>query len=94
MKITRSEIGAITPRPQAESRPQSSSTSTVRSTQSTQSTQLSGQVKELSQAKAMLANLPDVDMDKVAAIRQAIADGQLSLDTEALSSAILDMHRR
>ena len=91
MKITRSEIGAITPRPQAESRPQSSSTSTVRSTQSTQ---LSGQVKELSHSKAMLANLPDVDMDKVAAIRQAIADGQLSLDTEALSSAILDMHRR
>ena len=91
MKITRSEIGAITPRPQADSRPQSSSTSTVRSAQTTQ---LSGQVKELSQAKEMLANLPDVDMDKVAAIRQAIADGKLALDTEALSSAILDMHRR
>ena len=91
MKITRSEIGAITPRPQADSRPQSTATSAVRSAQTTQ---LSGQVKELSQAKEMLANLPDVDMDKVAAIRQAIADGQLSLDTEALSSAILDMHRR
>ena len=91
MKITRSEIGAITPRPQAESRPQSTATSTVRSTQTTQ---LSGQVKELSQSKEMLANLSDVDMDKVAAIRQAIADGQLSLDTEALSSAIQDMHRR
>lgn len=91
MKITRSEIGAIAPRPQAESRPQSTATSTVRTAQTTQ---LSGQVKELSQSKEMLANLPDVDMDKVAAIRQAIADGQLALDTDALSSAILDMHRR
>lgn len=91
MKITRSEIGAITPRAQAESRPQSTATSTVRSALTTQ---LSGQVRELSQAKKMLANLSDVDMDKVAAIRQAIADGQLALDTEALSNAILDMHRR
>jgi negative regulator of flagellin synthesis FlgM len=42
----------------------------------------------------LLAQSSDVDMDKVNKIRQAISDGQLSLDPEKLAEAVLDMHRR
>jgi negative regulator of flagellin synthesis FlgM len=33
-------------------------------------------------------------MEKVNQIRQAISEGRLELDMDALSQAILDMHRR
>ncbi len=40
-----------------------------------------------------LATTSDVDMEKVQQLQQAIANGELVLDTQALSEAILEMHR-
>ncbi|MCH1918979.1 flagellar biosynthesis anti-sigma factor FlgM [Shewanella sp. A3A] len=36
----------------------------------------------------------EVDMDKVNAMRSAIEKGELSLDADALISAVLELHRR
>ncbi|WP_421201452.1 flagellar biosynthesis anti-sigma factor FlgM [Aeromonas enteropelogenes] len=57
-------------------------------------TRISTTAHLVSQARAQLATTSDVDMDKVNQIRQAIRDGKLELDMDALSKAILDMHRR
>lgn len=44
------------------------------------------------QLQEALGALPDVDLDKVAAIRDALARGEISLDPEALSRSMLDFH--
>lgn len=54
---------------------------------------LSAEVQQLQQAHQQLAQLPEVDMDKVAQLRQAIADNRLPLDLDALSHAIMEFHR-
>jgi len=41
-----------------------------------------------------LSSASDVDMEKVNQVRELIAQGNLSLDLDVLSDAILDMHRR
>ncbi|MGL5813087.1 flagellar biosynthesis anti-sigma factor FlgM [Aeromonas sp.] len=56
--------------------------------------QISTRAHSINQARAELASTPDVDMEKVNQIRQAISEGKLELDMDALGQAILDMHRR
>ncbi|MGY3894368.1 flagellar biosynthesis anti-sigma factor FlgM [Aeromonas enterica] len=56
--------------------------------------QISATTQFVNQARSQLATTSDVDMEKVNQIRQAISDGKLELDMDALSQAILDMHRR
>ena len=46
----------------------------------------------LDKAQAQLEALPDVDMAKVEQVRNALARGELSLDTKALSQAVLQFH--
>ncbi|WP_230625681.1 flagellar biosynthesis anti-sigma factor FlgM [Photobacterium leiognathi] len=46
----------------------------------------------LAQAKQPLSALPDVDMAKVEQIKAALNRGEISLDVDALSSAILQFH--
>ncbi|WP_281560380.1 flagellar biosynthesis anti-sigma factor FlgM [Thalassomonas sp. RHCl1] len=41
-----------------------------------------------------LASSSDVDMEKVNQVRELIAEGNLTLDVDVLSDAILEMHRR
>lgn len=41
-----------------------------------------------------LTQASDVDMSKVNEVRQAILEGRLSLDPEALAEAVLAMHQR
>ncbi|MGP7733792.1 MULTISPECIES: flagellar biosynthesis anti-sigma factor FlgM [Oceanimonas] len=61
---------------------------------STEQTAFSPELGLLQQAKATLNELPEVDMDKVTRLRQAIANGELPLDLDALSEAVLELHRR
>lgn len=49
---------------------------------------------ESSGVREALAASSDVDMKKVAALRAAIGQGQLSLDPEALAAAVLAMHKQ
>ncbi|AEY02561.1 lateral flagella anti-sigma-28 factor, LfgM [Oceanimonas sp. GK1] len=57
-------------------------------------TELSPELGMVQQARESLKAMPEVDMDKVARLRQAIANDELPLDLEALSRAIVELHRR
>ncbi|EGR2260678.1 flagellar biosynthesis anti-sigma factor FlgM [Vibrio parahaemolyticus] len=46
----------------------------------------------IARAQAEMKSLPDVDMEKVEQVRNALARGELSLDTKALSKAIMQFH--
>lgn len=46
------------------------------------------------QAFAQLSSQSEVDQDKVAAIRQALADGSLLQDDAVLAQSILDLHKK
>ncbi len=43
-------------------------------------------------AQAEMQSLPDVDMAKVEQVRNALARGELNLDTKALSKALMQFH--
>ncbi len=40
-----------------------------------------------------LRSMPDVDMERIAEIRQALANGELDTSTQALAASILAFHR-
>lgn len=46
----------------------------------------------LDKAQTELAQLPDVDMAKVEQVRTMLAKGELSLDSKALSQALMQFH--
>ncbi|EHH2452324.1 flagellar biosynthesis anti-sigma factor FlgM [Vibrio parahaemolyticus] len=46
----------------------------------------------IDRAQAEMKSLPYVDMEKVEQVRNALARGELSLDTKALSKAIMQFH--
>lgn len=46
----------------------------------------------LEAAQQEMATLPNVDMEKVAQIKNALQRGELGLDTHALSQAIMKFH--
>ncbi|WP_417604464.1 flagellar biosynthesis anti-sigma factor FlgM [Oceanimonas baumannii] len=57
-------------------------------------TAFSPELGMLQQARDKLGAMPDVDLEKVARLRQAIANNELPLDLDALSQAVLELHRR
>lgn len=62
-------------------------------TNSSDDYQASDVAQWLEEAGAALDDSSDIDMARVDSIRQALSEGQLSLDPQALSQAILEMHR-
>lgn len=46
-----------------------------------------------SQAAGVLQALPEVDLDKVAAVRAALARGEISFDADKLAATIAAYHR-
>ena len=49
-------------------------------------------VTALEQVQAEMQSLADVDMEKVVRVRDALAKGELSINTQALSKAVLQFH--
>lgn len=47
----------------------------------------------LEQLQEAIRSLPDVDMDKITMIKQALQRGDVALDTAALANLILTYHR-
>ena len=43
-------------------------------------------------AQTTMKSLPDIDMAKVNQIRDALAKGEINLDTKALSKAVMQFH--
>jgi len=66
---------------------------TTQSSYQTPESGVSSDALWLDAAQQELATTSDVDMEKVQQLQQAIANGELVLDTQALSEAILEMHR-
>jgi negative regulator of flagellin synthesis FlgM len=66
---------------------------TTQSSYQTPESGVSSDALWLNATQQELATTSDVDMEKVQQLQQAIANGELVLDTEALSEAILEMHR-
>ncbi|PKM18278.1 MAG: flagellar biosynthesis anti-sigma factor FlgM [Gammaproteobacteria bacterium HGW-Gammaproteobacteria-15] len=56
--------------------------------------QVSAFSRSLEQTFQGLADKDSVDMAKVQQLKQAIANGELQLDEDALVSAMLEMHKR
>ncbi|MBU2070809.1 MAG: flagellar biosynthesis anti-sigma factor FlgM [Gammaproteobacteria bacterium] len=56
--------------------------------------QVSSISQSLQQSYDSLAEHDGVDMNKVRQLQQAIANGELKLDEEALIHAMLDMHKK
>ena len=50
--------------------------------------------RQLQQAFAELDQQPDVDLDKVAAIKQALASGQFKLDDAQTAQDLLEFHKK
>ncbi|PNH95434.1 flagellar biosynthesis anti-sigma factor FlgM [Vibrio diazotrophicus] len=46
----------------------------------------------LEKAQMAMAALSDVDIEKVARVREALANGKLELDSKALSQAMMQFH--
>jgi len=66
---------------------------TTQSSYQTPESGVSSDALWLNATQQELATTSDVDMEKVQQLQQAIANGELVLDTKALSEAILEMHR-
>lgn len=54
--------------------------------------QLNANTAAIEKAQQEMANLPDVDMTKVAQVRDALQRGELGLDMQALSQAVMKFH--
>ena len=48
----------------------------------------------LGDAQTQLATLPEVDMDRVNSMKEAIASGKISIDVDSLASAIEKYYQR
>ncbi len=90
MKITRTESPLIPASRTSEKSPLSPAPSPSRPASTPD---LSQEVKGMAKAIQLLATSSDVDMKKVEQIRTAIAEGRLELDLDALSQAIVELHR-
>ena len=88
MKITRTDPVYVQPQSQRKA----GATPAPQPQASQGEARISATAQTINQARVELASTSDVE--KVNQIRQAISEGRLELDMDALSQAILDMHRR
>ena len=91
MKITRTEITTVQPKLQPDTPPQPAPSKERQG--ATAEAGISQEAQRLAQARQQLADTPDVDLDKIEQIRNAIAEGNLPLDLDALAKAVVEMHR-
>ncbi|MDH0305777.1 flagellar biosynthesis anti-sigma factor FlgM [Aeromonas caviae] len=92
MKITRTDPVYVQPQSQRKAGATPAPQPQAQASQG--EARISATAQTINQARVELASTSDVDMEKVNQIRQAISEGRLELDMDALSQAILDMHRR
>ncbi len=74
----------------AESRSHASKTA---SSTMTKQVELSSEVQSLQNAKADLQNTSDVDMDKVAKMKQLLQSGQATVDLDQLAGTMVDYYQ-
>ncbi len=72
-----------------ESGPQSGANDSARPT-SRDSVELSAEAQSMNRLEENLARLPDVDAERVASLKQAIADGRFEIDAERIAQNMLN----
>lgn len=72
-----------------ESNPQSGASSSA-SPSSRDSVELSAEAQSMNRLEENLARLPDVDAERVASLKQAIADGRFEIDAERIAQNMLN----
>ncbi|WP_428775213.1 flagellar biosynthesis anti-sigma factor FlgM [Vibrio sp.] len=55
-------------------------------------TQINANTSAIDRAQAQLAQMADVDMAKVEQVRNALAKGEIRLDSHSLSQAVMQFH--
>ncbi|MCH1929389.1 flagellar biosynthesis anti-sigma factor FlgM [Shewanella sp. A25] len=94
MKINNQSVSPIQLRKSDDEKsPAAPETATTKTAPVQETAQLSSLSLSANDAFEQLSAQDEVDMDKVRAMRSAIANGELSLDEDVLVSAIMDMHR-
>jgi len=73
-----------------EAGPQTESRSTERQTTPQDSVVLSQEAQSMSRLEEGIANLPDIDSERVDAIKQAIAEGRFEFDAERIAENMLN----
>lgn len=89
MKIDKVAGSAIT---QTQFDHSSRRTSTTASSQPRPKPGVQVDTQRMANMQEQLKQLPSIDMDKVAAVKDALARGELELDIQALSGAIMQFH--
>ncbi|HZJ92004.1 MAG TPA: flagellar biosynthesis anti-sigma factor FlgM [Thiopseudomonas sp.] len=56
-----------------------------------ESVQLSKDARQLQNLSAKIADMPSIDSEKVAQLKQAIADGSYQVDSQRVASKMLDL---
>ncbi|MCL1141714.1 flagellar biosynthesis anti-sigma factor FlgM [Shewanella gaetbuli] len=93
MAIDINKLRTATPSPVNTSRDAKGSSaaatsSTTNTTAKSDSVSITSQAQELQSAQAKIANLPEVNQQKVDEIKQAIAEGRYKVDPEKLAANI------
>ena len=74
-------------------RPETLAQNAKNNTKQNPNTQLSNMSKAAQQTFDSLSQQDDVDMAKVNQVKQAIANGELTLDQDVLINAMMDIHK-
>lgn len=92
MKVTRPPLPPVTTL--ATTRPAAAATGNGTGATGRASSAPAAHAPGLAQVANRLAQSSEIDLTKVAAVRDAIASGRLTLDMDRLAEAVLEMHRR
>lgn len=77
----------VTNKTDSAEKPQSNSASTA------DTVSITSEANKMRELQSSLANVPDIDMEKVEAIKQEIANGNYPIDHERIASNLIDLEK-
>lgn len=60
----------------------------------TETVKLSGEAQSLKKLEEQVAQLPDVDADRVAHVKRALEEGSFNIDPERIAAKLVDLEER
>lgn len=93
MKIDNS-VGSVGGLPSGESRPRPGKSSTPSSTASGEKVELSSLSARMQEVEAALANVPVADANRIAEIKQAMAEGRFQVDASKVADGLIESVRQ
>lgn len=92
MKIDNS-VGSVGGLPSGESRPRPGKSSTPSTTASGEKVELSSLSARMQEIEATLANVPVADANRIAEIKQAMAEGRFKVDASKVADGLIQSVR-